>query len=423
MTLFKKCYDFQDADMVKAVGLYPLFRPMEGSLGAQVLYNGKCVVMIGSNNYLGLTHDSRIKQAAKEAVDRFGSGFTGSRALNGTSVMHNELETAFADYLEKESTLVMTTGFITNLGSISCLVEEGEYILSDSENHASIVAGCKAAKGKVVVYQHNDMKDLEEKLAALPKEAGKLIVTDGVFSMTGEIANLPEIVAIKKKSPNTFLYVDDAHGMGVLGRNGRGTPDHFGLTEDVDLIMGTFSKSFASVGGVIAGADKVIDYIRHKSRAFIFSASLPPAAVGSVLKALEIVQKEPEIFERLWENVRYIKQGFENLNLSYIESQTPIISIFVGDEGKTFQLIKELFERNIFATPVIFPAVPYGQAMIRTSYMATHTKEDLDCVLEVMKTLAPKYGIVRGKTEVPTELTNRDQRWNFDSILQTGEAS
>ena len=420
--LLQKCYDFQEADMVKAAGLYPLFRAMEGSVGSSVVYQGRRVVMTGSNNYLGLTNDPRVKQAAKDAIDRFGTGCTGSRALNGNSVLHDELEIALADFVGKESGLAFTTGFLTNLGVISCMAEEGDYILSDGENHASIIAGCKGSKATVVPYRHNDMLDLENKLKELPADSGKLIVTDGVFSMTGEIVNLPELVAVKKKFTNAYLYLDDAHGLGVLGNNGRGTADHFGLTDEVDLIMGTFSKSFASLGGFVAGKHKVVDYIRHQSRAFIFSAAMPPSAAAAAFKALEIMRSDKKIFDRLWKNVTYIRNGFDKIGLAYVPSETPIISIFVGDEGKAFQLVKTLFEKNVFATPVLFPAVPFGHAMIRTSYMASHTEEDLDEVLDVFAEIASEFGILRSQVEIPKEFSNRGTTWNFDSILTPTEA-
>lgn len=416
MDLFKKCEDFAElADSVRATGLYPFFKPMEGSSGSHVVYNGRRVLMTGSNNYLGLTDDPRVKEAVKEALERFGTAATGSRLLNGNSVLHDQLEQEFSRFLGKEAALVFSTGFLTNLGALSCLAEEGDFILSDAENHGSIIAGCKGSSAKTLTYRHNDMQDLERVLKGLPEEATKWIVSDGVFSMTGEMVNLPGLVAVKKSFPNSYLYIDDAHGIGVLGDHGRGTCDYFGLSHEVDLIMGTFSKAFASLGGVLTGPRKVIDYLRHHSRAFIFSAAMPPSSVAAVLKVLEIIQTEQELFDRLWQNVRYIRQGFQKMNLSYIESKTPILSIFVGDEGKTMQVVKALFDRDVFATPVMFPAVPYGQAIIRTSYMPSHTREDLDHLLKAMEEVAQRFGLLRDKVKGSGRAASY---WNVDAILQ-----
>lgn len=420
MALFQKCYDFTLHQSVKDAGIYPLFRPMEGSVGHNAIYQGKRTVMIGSNNYLGLTNDPRVKAAAKQAIEEFGTGCTGSRMLNGNSVLHDELEEKLATFLDKEAALVFTTGFLTNYGALTCLAEKGDFILSDAENHASLIAGCKSSKATTIVYQHNDMQDLEAKIQTLPEEADKLIVTDGVFSMTGAIAKLPEIVAIKQKYKNTYIYLDDAHGLGVLGEKGEGTAAHFGLTNEVDLIMGTFSKSFASLGGVLAGNQAIIDYVRHVSRGFIFSAAMPPASVAAVLEALRIMTTEPEIFKKLWNNVAYLKAGYERIGLSYVDSETPIISIFIGEEGKAFHLVRSLFEAGVFATPVVFPAVPFGQAMIRTSIMASHTQEELDFVLDVFARLATEYGMLKSQIASGENQTNT---WDFTQYLNAGSAS
>lgn len=421
MDLFQKCSEYLEPKIVKEAGLYSFFRPIDHSCGSTVYFNGKgqCpkpVIMIGSNNYLGLTHDPRTKQRAKEAIDRFGTGCTGSRFLNGNTILHDQLEEKLAVLVRKEAALVFTTGFLTNLGTIACLCGPDDTILSDSENHASIIEGCRLSKAQIVRYRHNNMLDLQKKLAEVPSDCGVLIVTDGVFSMTGDIVNLPELAAIKKEFPLARLFVDDAHGLGVLGPGGAGTAAHFGLDQEVDLIMGTFSKSFASIGGFLAGPADVVDYVRHKSRPFMFSAALPPASAATVLACLEILETEPERVERLNHNVRFIREGFERIGIATLPSETPIISIFVGEEGKALKLVVDFYEHGIFTTPVAYPAVPYGQALIRTSYMATHTKSELTKVLEVFEKLAPKYGILKAQVEVPKELTHTQETYNFASL-------
>lgn len=413
--IFQKCFEWQDAKVARSLGIYSFFRPIEASIGSTVRYAGRDVVMIGSNNYLGLTHDPLVQAKAKEAIDRFGTGCTGSRFLNGNTVLHNRLETKLAKLVQKEEALVFTTGFLTNLGTIACLVDPEDSILSDAENHASIIEGCRLSKAKVVTYRHNNMDDLEQKLSELPKEGGAFIVTDGVFSMTGEMVDLPTMVNVKKMFPGVRLFLDDAHGLGVLGPKGAGTVAHFGLSKDVDLIMGTFSKSFASIGGFLAGSPDVLDYVRHKARSFIFSAAMPPASVATVLACLDVLEQEPERVKRLQENVAFMKKGFEEIGITILPSDTPILSIFVGDEGPCLKLAVDLFEHDVFATPVPYPAVPFGQALIRTSYMATHTKEELTKVLEVFKKLAPKYGILKDQLEVPKELTHQGETYNFSA--------
>lgn len=413
--IFQKCFEWPDAKVARSLGIYSFFRPVESSTGSTVRYGGRDIIMIGSNNYLGLTHDSRVQAKAKEAIDRFGTGCTGSRFLNGNTVLHDALEKKLAPWVQKEEALVFTTGFLTNLGTIACLAGPGDTLLSDSENHASIIEGCRLSKANVVTYRHNNMDDLGEKLSQLPKEGGAFIVTDGVFSMTGELVNLPALVRVKKMFPGVRLFLDDAHGLGVLGPGGAGTAAHFGLTRDVDLIMGTFSKSFASIGGFLAGPPDVLDYVRHKARSFMFSAAMPPASVATVLACLEVLEKEPERIERLQENVAFMKKGFEEIGITVLDSNTPILSIFVGDEGSCLKLVIDLFEHHVFATPVPYPAVPFGQALIRTSYMASHTKEELTQVLEVFKKLAPKYGILKSQLEVPKELTHQGEAYNFSA--------
>lgn len=416
MDIFQKCYDFQDAKFVKASGLYPFFKAIESSAGSTVYYGGRPVVMIGSNNYLGLTHDPLVQQKAKEAIEKFGTGCTGSRFLNGNTTLHDELEERLARFVGKEEVLVFTTGFLTNLGTIGCLAGPDDFILSDAENHASIIEGCRLSKAKVVTYRHNDMLDCGKKLKEVGSNRGRIIVTDGVFSMTGDILNLPEMVAAKNASPGARLFMDDAHGLGVLGPGGAGTAAHFGLTGEVDLIMGTFSKSFASIGGFLAGPSDVIDYVRHKARSFMFSAAMPPASVATVLACMEVLAEQPSRIEKLKWNCAYVRRGFEGMGIACIPSETPIISVFVGDEGKAFHLVRDLFEQGVFVTPVCYPAVPFGQALLRTSYMATHTKGELEHVLKVFAQLAPKYGILKDQVSVPKELTHQTLTYNFEAL-------
>jgi len=393
MDLFDKCSNFQEAKALKVMGLYPFFKVVESSEGSSVIANGKRVVMTGSNNYLGLTHDERVKEAAIDAIRKYGSGCTGSRFLNGNLALHEELEDRLAKFVGKECAVVFSTGFLTNHGAVSSLGSKEDLIFSDAENHASLIEGCRSAKSPTIRYRHNSAEDLDEKIQETPAGGGRFIVTDGVFSMTGELANIPALVDIKKKWDGSRIYLDDAHGLGVMGRDGRGTSDHFNMTNDVDIIMGTFSKSFASIGGFVAADTDVAEYIRHKARAMIFSASIPPSAAATVLKVLDIMETEPEHLADLWKNVNKMRNGFKELGVCTIKSDAPIISVFVGDEGKAFEVVKALFEKGVFATPVVFPAVGYGQALIRTSYMATHTEEELNQVLEVFGEVAKEYSI------------------------------
>lgn len=380
--------------MLQNAGIYPFFRAIEASSGSTVTTHGKRRVMIGSNNYLGLTHHPRVKEAAKAAIDKFGTGCTGSRFLNGNLTLHEELEDRLAKYLGKEACLVMTTGFLTNLGVISSIVGRNDVIFSDRENHASIIEGCRMALGDTIKYEHDNIESLDKIMTEQrSKYEGALIVADGIFSMSGDIVDLSGLVKMASKH-NAKLYIDDAHALGVLGEQGRGTSAHFKLTDEVDLIMGTFSKSFASLGGYVAGDKDTIHYIRHKARSFMFSAAMPPAAVATVLECLNVVEQEPEHLANLWKNARKMKREFTNLGFNTMKSQTPIIPVVIGDDMKTFAFTKALYEHGVFATPVVKPAAPEGQALIRTSYMASHKDEDLNYVLEVFAKLGKMFEVI-----------------------------
>jgi 8-amino-7-oxononanoate synthase len=394
--LFDKCTTGTSARAREAIaqGWYPYFKAIDSGADTEVYIKGHKLIMIGSNNYLGLTQDPRVKKAAIEAIERFGSGCTGSRFLNGTLALHEELEARLAEFMKMEAVLIFSTGFTTNQGTISSIVGRKDLVVGDNENHASIVDGTRLAFGKALKYRHNDMKDLDRVLTNNKKpDHGVLIVTDGVFSMGGDIVDLPNLVKTAKKH-GARIMVDDAHSLGVLGAHGRGTAEHFGLEGQVDLVMGTFSKSFASIGGFIAGPEEVVHFIKHTSRALIFQASPPPAAVASVLAALDILTKEPERREKLWRNVHKMKNGFNQLGFNTGNSETPIIPIFIGDDEKTFGFWKMLYESGVFANPVVSPAVPPGMSLIRTSYMATHTDEELDQVLGIFEKLGKQFGII-----------------------------
>ncbi len=394
MDLFEKCRKFTRAEEAMNSGYYPYFKAIQSGAGSRVLIDGREFIMIGSNNYLGLTQDARVKQGAIDALERFGSGCTGSRFLNGTLTIHEELEEKLADFVNKDSALVFSTGFQTNLGAISTLIGKNDLIFADRTNHASIVDGCRLSFGKTLKFKHNNMEDLERLLEVhKDSDCGKLIVTDGLFSMEGDIINLPEVTKLAKKY-KACVMVDDAHSTGVLGKHGRGTAEHFGLEKDVDLIMGTFSKSFASLGGFIAGDKQVISFIKHHARSLIFSASMPPSAVATVLKALEILQNEPERIENLWKNTKKMKNGFDDLGFNTGNSQSPIIPIIIGEDLNTFYFWKMLFENGIFTNPVISPAVEPGRSLLRTSYMATHTEEELDKVLEIFEKVGKQTGLI-----------------------------
>ncbi len=393
MDVFEKCVKVNE--QVREVydsGNYFFFRKLESAQDSEVMVNGKRVIMAGSNNYLGLTTHPRVKEAAIKAIEKFGSGCAGSRFLNGNLEIHEELEVKLARFFRKEAALVFATGYQTNLGAISALVGRSDVAIIDKYDHASIIDGCRLSFGKVKKFRHNDMKDLERALETT-KDKGKLIIVDGVFSMEGDIADLPAIVKLAK-TYGARVMVDDAHGVGVLGEGGRGTAEHFGLENEVDLIMGTYSKSLAAIGGFVAGSWEVINYIKHTARSMIFSASLPPALVASVSTALDIIEEQPQLITQLWKNTRKMLQGYKEMGFDTGMSETPIIPIIIGDTMKVFGMCKLLFENGIFVNPVASPAVPPGRELLRTSYMATHTEEQLDRVLEAFKKVGKQMGLI-----------------------------
>jgi 8-amino-7-oxononanoate synthase len=394
--LFIKCSLGTSARAREAIaqGWYPYFKAIDSGADTEVYIHGHKLIMIGSNNYLGLTQDPRVKKAAIDAIEKFGSGCTGSRFLNGTLTIHEELEEKLAEFMNMEAVLVFSTGFQSNQGTISAIVGRKDMVVGDNENHASIVDGTRLSFGRSLKYRHNNMQDLDRVLTRNKSEDnGILVVTDGVFSMGGDIVNLPELVQVAKKH-GARIMVDDAHAVGVLGKHGRGTAEHFGLEKEIDLVMGTFSKSFASIGGFIAGSEEVVHYIKHVSRAFIFSASPPPAAVATVIAAIDILQKEPERREKLWKNYEKMIKGYQELGFNTGASQTPIIPIIIGEDEKTFEFWRLLYENGVFSNPVISPAAPPGKSLIRTSYMATHTEEELDKVLGIFEKVGRQLSII-----------------------------
>jgi 8-amino-7-oxononanoate synthase len=392
MDIFAKCPAFTDAKEAIAAGFYPFFIPMEGNEGTEAICQGRRVIMCGSNNYLGLTMDPRVRQAAEEAIRTYGTSCTGSRFANGTLELHLQLERELAEFVGKEAALVFSTGMQTNLGTISALMGRGDYVILDKEDHASIVDGARLSWGETKRFKHNDLQDLERVLDSLPEDKGKLVIVDGIYSMEGDIAPLPELVPLCRKY-EARLMVDDAHGIGILGK-GRGTAAHFGMTKDVDLIMSTFSKSFASLGGFIAGDEPVIHYIKHHARALIFSASIPAANAAAALAALHIMRDEPQHTERLNAIADKMRAGYRSLGFDIGNSVTPIIPIIIGDDIRTVFTWKALFEEGVYVNAVISPAVAPGRQLLRTSYMATHTDAQMDRVLEVFAKVGKNMGMI-----------------------------
>jgi len=392
MDIFKKCYQYSTVKDAKATGIYPYFIPLDENEGTEVTYQGRRVIMCGSNNYLGLTTHPKVRAAAVDAIDRYGTSCTGSRFLNGNMTLHEKLEAELAKWVGKEASLVFSTGMQVNLGTISAVVGRGEIVILDKDDHASIVDGAFLSGGKIERYRHNDMDHLRRVLESLPKDQGKLLVVDGLFSMEGDIAPLPEMVPLCKEF-GVRLMVDDAHAMGVLG-GGRGTAAHFNMTDDVDLIMSTFSKSFASLGGFIAGETDVVEYIKHNARSLIFSASIPPSNAATALAALEVMRDEPERVERVNQIAARMREEYQRMGFNTGNSVTPVIPIIIGDDALTFMTWKLLFENGVFVNPVISPAVSPGRQLLRTSYMATHTDEQLDQVLEIFKKVGDQLGLL-----------------------------
>ncbi|MDR3665564.1 MAG: pyridoxal phosphate-dependent aminotransferase family protein [Ignavibacteriaceae bacterium] len=396
MDLFTKCYDFTRADEVKALGLYPYFRPIEENEGPVVQIEGRKVIMAGSNNYLGLTAHPKVKEAAIKAIEKYGTGCSGSRYLTGTLDLHIELEYRLTKFLNTEAVLLFSTGYQTAQGIIPTLVQRGDYVVSDKDNHACIVAGNLMAKGAtadMVRYKHNDMEDLERVISKLPIESAKLVVSDGVFSTGGEIVNLPCLNDIAKRF-NARILIDDAHSVGVIGKGGRGTASEFNLENKIDLTMGTFSKTFASLGGFVAGEERVINYIKHHSPALIFSASPTPASVASAMAALEILEAEPERVTKLINNSDKMRKGFTKLGFNIIDGRTAIVPVIVGDDERAFKMWRMLYDAGVFVNVFISPGVPQGRQMMRTSYMATHEDEQLNQILDIFGVVGKKLGLI-----------------------------
>ena len=393
MDIFDKCYNFTIAKEVMKTGNYPYFLAMSGTEGTFAEYRGKKLIMCGSNNYLGLTTHPDVRKAAMDAVDRYGTSCTGSRFLNGTLELHEQLEKELADWVGKDSALVFSTGMQVNLGTISALVCRQDTVVLDKDDHASIVDGARLSWGDIERFKHSDVEDLDHVLAGIPDTKGKMVVVDGVFSMEGDIAPLPAIVEVCKKRGARFM-VDDAHAIGVLG-GGKGSAAHFGLTKEVDLIMGTFSKSLASVGGFIAGDEDIIHYIKHSARSFIFSASISPANTAAALAALQVMRREPERVQKVNQIGDYVRQALKGMGFNTGRSTTPIIPIFIGDTNLTFKAWKMLFEAGIFVNATISPAVPEGKEMLRASFMATHTEKQISQFLKSVEAVGKQVGLIK----------------------------
>ena len=388
-----KLSQYQEPQKAKAAGIYPYFRKIESEQDTEVVINGKKVLMFGSNSYMGLTNHPKVKEAAIEATKKYGTGLAGSPFLNGTLDIHKELEQKLAAFVGKEDAMLYSSGFEVNLGVVSTLTGRNDSIILDEQDHASIIEGRRLSFSKALKYKHNDMVSLEEQLKKCSPEEIKLIVTDGVFSMEGDVANLPEIVRLAKQY-NASVMVDEAHGIGVSGRQGRGTCDHFGVTDDVDLIMGTFSKSFASLGGFIACDKTITNFLRHHSRSYIFTASITPASTAAASAALDIMMSEPERMENLWDITHYALDGFRNMGCEIGNTSTPIIPLYIRDNNLTFMITKELSDAGIFVNPVVSPAVAPHDTLIRFSLMATHTKEQVTIALETIQKIFKKYNLI-----------------------------
>lgn len=385
---------FKDADVIKEKGIYPYFRPIESGQDTEVIIDGKKVLMFGSNSYLGLTNHPKIKEASKKAIDKYGTGCAGSRFLNGTLDIHLELEERLARYVNKEAAVLFSTGFQVNLGVLSCLLDRNDYLILDESNHASIIDGSRLSFSRTLKYEHNDTADLRNKLSRLPMDAAKLIVVDGIFSMEGDLVKLPEIVELSNEF-GVNIMIDDAHGLGVVGHRGAGTASHFKMESDVDLIMGTFSKSLASLGGFVAGTKPAIEFIKHRARSLMFSASMPPASVASVLAALDIIESEPEHIEKLWANTRYATSLLKNAGFDLGHSESPILPIYIRDNEKTFRITNILHENGVFVNPVVSPAVASADSLIRFSLMATHSFSQID---EAIGKITEAYKAVQADT-------------------------
>jgi 8-amino-7-oxononanoate synthase len=393
IALFEKCRQFTKAHELQAAGLYPYFNPISESEDTVVVIDGQKRIMLGSNNYLGLTHHPKVLEAASRALHRYGSGCTGSRFLNGTLDLHEQLESALAQFLGKEACLVFSTGYAANLGLIAGLIGRGDVVFLDKLDHASIVDGAKLSYGETERFNHNDLVSLERRLERLASGRGAMIVVDGVYSMEGDIADVPGLVRAARKH-GAALALDDAHALGVLGPNGDGTAAHFDLADEVDIVAGTFSKSLASIGGFVAGSESVIHYLKHHSRPLIFTASLPPANTAGVLAALAVLQSEPERRQQLWANTRHLQEGFRSLGFDIGPTETPIVPVLIGPLEKTFMFWRRLYDAGVFTNPVAPPAVPPSQCRLRTSLMATHTFDQIDYALEQFGRIGREMGVI-----------------------------
>jgi 8-amino-7-oxononanoate synthase len=397
--LHEKIAQFTDANDIRKMGLYPFFRPITSGQDTEVIIDGQRVLMFGSNSYLGLTNHPKIKEASNRATNQYGTGCAGSRFLNGTLDIHVELENRLAAYVGKESAVLFSTGFQVNLGVLSCLTGRNDYLILDEYDHASIIDGCRLSFSKVIKYAHNDMQDLARKLSMLPEEAVKLIAVDGIFSMEGDIVKLPELAAIADQY-GANIMVDDAHSLGVIGHKGAGTASHFGMTDDVDIIGGTFSKSFASLGGFVASDAETIDYLKHRARSLMFSASMTPASVASVIAALDIIESEPERIQKLWDNTNYAMKLLLDEGFDLGPTESPILPIYVRDNAKTFMVTKYLQDAGVFVNPVVSPAVPSDSSLLRFSLMATHTFAQIDEAVDKIAKVFKEVGVTTVKEKI-----------------------